>query len=795
MRVVWSWLRELCPTEHSAGDLAERLTLQGVKVEDVQRPWSGVQGVVVARVVKVEDHPNSQKLTVVTVDDGAGHHVVCAGVRNFQEADMVPWARPGSRVPVLDEPLAPRDLGGVVSNGMLCSARELAIADVHEGILVLNGEPVSAGDDVVTTLGLDDEVLEVEVEPNRPDLLSVLGVAREVSVLTGTPLAEPELDLHETDEIAGSVATVRIDALDGCPRYVARIVRGLGHGATPVRAQARLTASGMRPVSPVVDATNYAMLELGQPLHAFDLRRLEGPGIVVRRAAEGEPVRTLDGVDRVMAEGDLLICDAERPVAIAGIMGGATSEVADDTVDVLLESASFTRSGVLLTARRLELHTEASHRFERGTDPEALEAGAARGAQLMAAWAGGSIARGTVDDGAAPARRWISMRPPRASSLLAYEVTLSEARGVFDRLRLAHRLSSGGNDAVEVEVPGYRVDIEREVDLIEEVARILGYDRIGSHVPATGQAGGAAPAYRFRARAVDAMVRSGLREARLLTFVSRDDLDWSAGTEPVPVTNPLQADEGYLRTRLLPGLAHAATRNLAHGVRTVAIFEAGTVFRLEAGAVVERQHVAFTLAGHPEEAWHTEARPFDAFDATGVLAAAMAELGVGSWKLGVPVDHPFHPGRSAEVVAGGVRVGVVGELHPRVARSLEIEGRIAAGELELDALMSVVSATLTVHDLPRFPPVRRDLAFVVADDVAAAVVQAAIEDAGGALVGSCVLFDVFRGPPLAPGTKSLAFSVDIRANDRTLTGEESDAVVEAIVERLQRDLDAELRAG
>jgi phenylalanyl-tRNA synthetase beta chain len=327
------------------------------------------------------------------------------------------------------------------------------------------------------------------------------------------------------------------------------------------------------------------------------------------------------------------------------------------------------------------------------------------------------------------------------------------------------------------------------------VARLLGYDRIGSNVAATGQAGGAAPGYRFRGRAVDAMVRSGLREARLLTFASRDDLDWSVDTEPVPVTNPLQTDEGYLRTRLLPGLAHAVARNLAHGVHTVAIFEAGTVFRLEGDAVVERQHLAFTLAGQAHHEWHAEARPFDAFDATGVLTATMAELGVGSWKLGAPAGHPFHPGRSAEVSAGGSRVGVVGELHPRLARSLEVEGRIAACELELDALMSAAVSTLTVQDLPRFPPVRRDLAFVVADDVAAAIVQAAIEDAAGDLLGSCVLFDVFRGPPLEPGTKSLAFSIDIRAGDRTLTREESDAVVEGIVERLGRDLHAELRTG
>lgn len=794
MRIVWSWLRELCPTEHSAAELAERLTLHGVKVEEVLRPWDGVQGVVVARVVKVEDHPNSQKLSVVTVDDGAGEHVVCAGVRNYEAGDLVPWARPGSRVPVMSAPLAPRDLGGVVSNGMLCSPRELAIADVHEGILVLNDEPVSAGDDVAEALGLDDEVLDIEVEPNRPDFLSVRGVAREVSVLTGTPLVEPRSAPDESDERADAVATVRIDALDGCPRYVARLIRGIGAGTTPIHAQARLTACGMRTISPVVDATNYAMLELGQPLHAFDLHRLEGPAIVVRRASEGEIVRTLDGVDRVMAGGDLLICDAERPVAIAGIMGGETSEVADDTVDVLLESASFTRTGILRTARRLDLHTEASHRFERGADPEALEAGADRGAQLMAAWAGGSVSRGLAEAGGTPPRRWVSMRPERASALLAYPVTRADAAGVFDRFRVAHRASADG-DRLEVEVPGYRVDIEAEVDLIEEVARLLGYDRIGTHVPSTGQAGGAPQPYRFRMRAVEALVRCGLREARLMTFASDADLVWSDDTVAVPVTNPLQAEERFLRARILPGLANAVARNQAHGAGQVAIFEAGTVFELAGDHVVERQHVAFALAGEADEGWYVAGRPFDAFDATGVLGALMAELGVLDWKLGEPAGFPFHPGRSATVLVNGSPAGVVGEVHPRASRQHEVAGRLAAGELVLDILMTALSETVVVRDVPRFPPVRRDLAFVLADDVAAASVQAVIEEAAGDLLGRCLLFDVFRGPPLVQGTKSLAFAIDLRATDRTLTGAESEPVVAAIVERVEEAFGAELRAG
>jgi phenylalanyl-tRNA synthetase beta chain len=576
---------------------------------------------------------------------------------------------------------------------------------------------------------------------------------------------------------------------------VARVIRGIGRGATPIAVQARLTASGMRPISPVVDATNYAMLELGQPLHAFDLHRLQGPGIVVRRAAEGEPLRTLDGVDRVMGEGDLLICDVERPVAVAGVMGGATSEVDEDTVDVLLESASFARTGILRTARRLDLHTEASHRFERGTDPEALEAGAARGAQLMARWAGGTVARGIADAGDTPPRRWTSMRPARASALLAYDVDETAAAQVFDTLRMTHRPGSP-DAAIEVEVPGYRVDIDREVDLIEEVARVLGYDRIGTHVPATGQAGGVPPNYRSRMLAVDTLVAAGLVEVRSMSFASEDDLAMTGHTDAVPISNPLAADEGFLRTRLLPGLVHAVARNQARGVGDITIFEVGSVFRLAGDAVDQRQHVGFALAGPAGEHWDAAPRPFDAIDATGVLEAMMAGLGVRRWRLGETPGEPFHPGRSAEVLAGDddLVVGAVGELHPRLARRHEVLGRLAVCELTLDDVLAASSLDVTVRDVSRFPPVRRDLAFAVDDEVAAGAVKAVIE-ASHQLVGRCVLFDVFRGAPLREGTKSLAFAVDFRADDRTLTNEETEPAVGAVVRRVREEFGAELRSG
>ncbi|MGZ5327908.1 MAG: phenylalanine--tRNA ligase subunit beta [Actinomycetota bacterium] len=792
MRIVLSWLREFCPTDLDADELAELITRQGVKVEEVLRPWDGVQGVVVARVVSVEDHPDSDKLCVASVDDGTGEQVVCAGVRNFAAGDLVPWAKPGARVPVLPEPLAPRKLRGVMSNGMLCSPRELGVADVHTGILVLNREDVQVGEDFRAAFGLDDAVLDIEVEPNRPDFLSVFGVAREVSAATGVPLIEPDLTLEEGEEAAADVATVRLEAADGCPRYLARVIRGVdAHGDSPLRVQARLSASGMRPVSNVVDATNYTMLELGQPLHGFDMDLLTGPGIVVRRAGEGERLTTLDDVERALSDEDLLICDLEKPVALAGVMGGASSEVSDETTDVLLESAYFTRTGVLRTARRLDLHSEASHRFERGSDPEGLERAATRCAKLIVDWAGGTVARGIAGDGEPPTRRWVSMRPARAAMLLDDDVTANDTRQVFDRLGMTHR---GDEDVLEVEVPGYRVDIEREVDLIEEVARVRGYDRIGSTVPSAGQAGGVPPSYAFRDRLRDVLVRAGLREVSLLSFASGDDLAFASDADAIAVANPLQADEGFLRTRLTPGLLHAVARNQARGSEAIAIFETGTVFRI-GDPVEERASVAFALAGPAGRGWAAERRAFDVLDAKGVLETVMGEAGVPSWSLGDVLAPPFHPGRSATILVGDVVAGTIGELLPRAAADFDIEGRVSVGELDVAALLGGTGKEFVVRDVPRFPPVRRDLAFIVPEPTPAGEVQRALEEAAGELLGECVLFDVFRGGSLPEGTKSLAFTLDLRAPDRTLTGDETDPVVERVVARLRDDFGAELRAG
>jgi phenylalanyl-tRNA synthetase beta chain len=790
MKVSLSWLREFVPIELEAEELATRIDARGIKVEGIERPWDGLDGVVVATVIDVRDHPNSEKLCLASVDAGDGPVQVVVGIRNMAPGDLVPWAKPGSRVPLLEEPLGSRSLRGEMSNGMLCSPRELAISQEHEtGILILPPD-LTPGADLKTALGLDDALLDIEVEPNRPDFLSIYGVARETSSILGLPLAEPETDVDEDTERADAVAPIELLAPDGCPYYLARILRGASRGATPVRAQARLTAAGMRPVAPIVDATNYAMLELGQPLHAFDLDRLAGPGIVIRRADVGERLVTLDGVERELIDEDLLICDLEKPVALAGVMGGRSSEVSGETTDVLLEAAHFTRTGIIRTARRLDLHSEASHRFERGTDPEGVERAARRCAALIARWTGARVLQSVAQAGGPPDRRWVSMRASRATALLGYPVTSSDAAAVFDALRMRHR---GDAEVVEVEVPGYRVDIEREVDLIEEVVRIQGYEGVGATIPRSPEPGGIPETYAFGRRVRDALVRAGLREAKPLPFASEEDLALMGDGQAIPLANPLRAEEAWLRTSLLPGLLRTVARNQRWGSGTASIFEVGVVFR-SGDPAEERRHAGFVHCGAAGEGWAADDRTLDVLDARGTLESLLGDLGAEDWSLGEPLAHPFHPGRSARILLGDEPVGALGELHPRIAASLEIEGRVAAAEIQLDPVRAAAARAFQLVEVPRFPPVRRDLAFVVPADVSAGALQAVLDDAGEALLDRSTLFDVFEGGAIPEGRKSLAFALEFRAPDRTLTDEEVEPVVAAIVNRVRSELGGELRA-
>jgi phenylalanyl-tRNA synthetase beta chain len=793
VKVVYSWLREFCPTDLDADGLAELLVAKGIHVEEVLRPWAGLEGVIAARVLEVRDHPNSEKLSLARVDTGSGEGHVVVGVRNMQAGDVVPYAPPGSRVPALPEPLGEKTLRGEVSQGMLCSPRELALSGDHGGILILPAD-TAPGTDFKTAFGLDDAVVDIEIEPNRPDLMSVRGVAREASMATGVPLRDRVATLPEADEKAEGAATVEIRDRERCPRYLAKVIRGVTVGPSPLVAQARLTASGMRPISNVVDATNYALLELGHPLHPFDLHLLAGPGIVVRRAAEGETLVTLDDVERKLGPEDLVIADLEKPVAIAGVMGSAAAEVSDQTRDVLLESAYFEPLGVLRTARRLGLRTEANMRFERGADPEAVPLAADRAAQLMAEWAGGTVLAGAIDVGEAPPRRRLSVRPSRATLLLGDEVTSADIREAFGRLAIT---AEEAREAVEVEVPGYRVDLLLEVDLIEEVARVRGYDQVPSTLPSVRQAGGEMDSYAFRRRVRGALARAGLREAMSLSFASAEEVRLMEGDPETQlrVSNPLAADEGWMRNSLLPGLVRALARNRARQVPGAALYEVGHVFLADEPPYRETEEVAFAFNGSAGAAWTAGEREFDFYDAKGALEFLMTSLGIAGWRLGEPAGAPYHPARSAEVLIGDEPAGVVGELDPDAIEAYDLPGRAAAATLFTDVLARHATSAVTYREIPRFPPARRDLAFVVDAATPAEAVRAALVEAAGELGGDVALFDVFAGTGIPEGKVSLAFSVDFRAPDRTLTDDEADAAVKRIVERLKTDFGAELRSG
>ena len=792
MKVVVGWLKELCPTDLSAESMAEALTSLGAEVEEILRPWDGLEGVVTAKVLEVSDHPSSDKLCLARVSFGSGERELVVGVRNMQAGDVVPLAGPGARVPALPEPLSAREIRGVTSEGMLCSPREIGISADHGGILILPPD-TTVGVDFKRHFGLDDAVLDIAVTPNRPDLMSVIGVAREVGAATGTKIRAPVAELDEADEKAESAATVEVRDPERCPRYLARVIRGVMAGPSPLLVQARLTASGMRPVLNVVDATNYVMLELGQPMHPFDLAGLAGGAVVVRRAEQGERMTTLDDVDRELTVDDLLIADREKAVGIAGVMGSAIAEVGDATRDVLLESANFERVGILRTARRLGLQTEASMRFERGADPEAPPAAADRAAMLIAEWSGGTVLHGAIDVGEAPPRRRVDVRPERASALLGQDLSAGDVEDAFTLLGIP-AVRRDWN--VEVEVPGYRVDLEREIDLVEEVARVRGYERIEATVPGIRQAGGLPDTYRLRRRIREAAVRAGLREVKSLSFVSQADLRLVGDHEAVRVANPLRAEEGFLRTSLLPGLLHALQVNERYGVRAAHLFEVGRVFFPADAGVEERERVGFAMHGQAVPPTPGERRDVDFFDAKGALESLLHSLGVEGWSLGSsPSRRLFHPGRSASVYLGDELAGEVGELHPRVAEDLDLPGRVAIAELDVAVLAPRAAPWPSFRDIPQLPPARRDLAFTVDANVPAGELRQAIVDASAGLAETVELFDVFTGGPIPEGKKSLAFSVDFRAPDRTLTNEEADELVVRIVERLRADFGAQHRAG
>lgn len=779
----------------SASDIAEALDAVGFEVETIRRLDEGLNGVVVARVEGIEDHPEAERLRVCTVNHGATSEarVIC-GASNFTAGDLVAFAPVGAELPG-GHRISARKIRGVVSEGMLCSEEELGIAENSEGILVISRRqsPPPLGMPITLALGLEDTVIDFDITPNRPDAMSVIGLAREAAAIFGSKLKIPEITLQEGSRSIEELINVENEAPQRCRRYMARGIEEVDIVTSPAWMSARLRAAGIRPINSIVDVTNYVLMECGQPLHAFDLAGLEENCIRVRMAEEGETITTLDGVDRRLTSDDLVIADASRPVALAGIMGGAGSEIRDDTRTVILESAYFDPAGILTTSKRLGLRSESSARFERGVDPEGVEWALNRAADLISALAGGTVARGAIDDYPVPCERVrISLRPERTNRILGTPLTVAEQSRFLESIEIA--ILEANEKSINALIPTFRPDLTREIDLIEEIGRLHGYDKIEPTLPrSSARIGGLSRLQRLQRRAAELLRGAGLSEIKTFSFVGPGDL-LNSDADVARVANPLRAEESILRPSLIPGLIHVASFNAAHRRGRLRLFEVGRVFGPldECGLPAESEHIAAFLGG---EAWGHEGEiECDYLAIKGILDAFLANLMIDDVRLEPAERSGFHPGRTASIVIGGHPVGVIGELHPLLVADKGLGVRAAVFELKQELILEQVPDENNFRGFSRFPVALVDLAFVVRDEVPAADLEAAIREACGSHLESLILFDMYRGEQIAEGFKSLAYSLGFSSDDHTLSEEEITALREGVIAAARQQCGAELRS-
>jgi phenylalanyl-tRNA synthetase beta chain len=795
MRVSLRWLEDYVDFDVPVATLVERLDLTGTKVEAVHAPRRDVRGVVVAEVLSIEQHPGADNLTLVDVSrgDGRTQRVVC-GARNFSVGDRVPLATVGARLGAVE--ISGRRIRGEVSDGMLCSAAELGLSEDHSGILVLPFD-ASLDADVSDVLALDDTVLELELTPNRPDCMSMIGVAREVGAILDTSVRVPVDDLVVSDDVSVGVS-VAIEDERGCPRYLALEIEGVTVGPSPTWLAQRLLAGGLRPISNIVDATNYVLLETGQPLHAFDATNIAERTIVVRRARPGESLTTLDGVDRQLHGEDLLITDPARPLALAGVIGGAGSEISDRTNDVILEAAYFDPASISFTSRRHLLRTEASARFERGMDPNGVPYAARRAAKLMAEIAGARVAATAADVYAAEIPpRSIRLRPARTVAVLGTDIAPAEQTAALEALQLDATLEAGG---ISVTVPTFRPDLTREIDLVEEIGRLVGYERLPSTVPSGPKGGLTRP--QATERAIKAtLVGLGVTEVWTSSFTSTAELDDLGlpldhpARARVELENPTSQQHAAMRTTLLSGLASSAAHNLRQHSEGAALFEIGRVYVPTGDQLPdERVTLGALFAGRRAmQSWSTAERLWDFFAAKGILEAMLGSLGLPHVQFSAIEEMPWHPTRAAAVRLHDERIGALGEIHPDVCDRLEIVAGAVAFELSLAPLFDALPERARVQALPRFPGIYVDVALVVDDAIPARKVEELIRSAGEPEVTSVRLFDVYKGDQVETNRKSLAFALEMRSPDRTLTDAEANEVRDRIVDAAQRELGARLR--
>ncbi len=802
MLVSLKWLRDYVDIDVPPAVLAERLTMAGLEVDALNETGPAFRGVRVARILSLKPHPDADHLLLCEVTTGQSIYPVVCGAKNIRVGDTVPLALVGASLPG-DLVIRSSRIRGEASEGMLASEEELGIGSDASGIMILPPD-LPLGGELADVLDLRDTVLDIGVTPNRADCLSIVGVAREWAAIAGGALRVPVTDVTENQEDIAGIASVTIDDPDLCPRYTARIVRGARIGPSPLWIRQRLEAVGLRPINNIVDVTNFVMMELGQPLHAFDYRFLEEGRIVVRRSREGERFTSLDGKERVLSADTLLICDGVKPVAIGGIMGGLNSEIKPDTEMILLESAYFNPFSIRRSSRELAMGTDAAFRFERGIDPEGVIRALDRAARLIAEVSGGTICKGVIDrypKEVAAARR-IPLRVRRVNDILGTAIPAVEIVHILKRLGMDVEPDGEGRFAVTPLT--CRVDIVREIDLIEEIARLYGYDQVPATIPAVSVIAGVREGKgTVEGRLREMMTGAGYTEVINYSFVSPAAVD-QLGIEnaderrfQVRIRNPLTEEQAVLRTTMVHSLLLNAKRNADYGGFDLKIFEVGRTFigRGEGNQPLEANRLACLITGlRYEDRWHSQDLRTDFYDLKGCVENILADLRIPLPSFRSGIHEPFlHPGKACGVFSREERIGFLGELHPAVLARMDLTGPIVVCELDMDRLAALYSPKSSFRAIPRFPSSSRDVAFLIGRELEAREVLLPAEELHEELLEKVQIFDIYEGKNLPAGMKSVGLRFSYRSADRTLTDDEVNEVHGRIVQSIVRVTGAAIR--
>jgi len=802
MRVSFNWLKEYVNISLSVDGLADLLTMSGLEVEGKEPLGRSLEAVVAARVLSVKAHPKADTLWLCHVETGRGAVQVVCGAPNLRVGMMTPMALPGTKLPGGVEVKESR-IRGEASVGMLLAEDEMGLTEDHTGVMVLP-ELLSPGDSVSQVLSLEDWALEIGITPNRPDCACVIGIAREIAALTKGKLRKPEIHFRESNRRIETLTSVTLDDPKGCPRYAAGMVCGFEFKPSPFWMRYRLHVSGLRGISNVVDVTNYVLLEMGQPLHAFDYDRLKENRIVVRKAMEAEVFTTLDGKTHTMNQDNLMICDGQRPVALAGVMGGLNSEIFSESKNVLIESANFDPITIRRSSKRLGLSTEASYRFERGVDIDGAVPALRRAMMLISEVAGGEVIQGIIDNYPAPRKlRMIDLRVDKTNRFLGTALPRGTVGNYLKALEM--EVQPLEENVLQVKAPSFRVDLTRDWDLMEEVARLEGYDKIPVTIPPIRPSEEKESLEMTTGGQVrEIMVGLGFSEVISFSFIAPESADFLGADKDSPLRsfvtllNPLTVDQSVMRTSLIPGLLAAAKTNLSHGEKDLKLFEWGRVFIRQGTDELPAERLALTglIMGlsNPKE-WYREERTSDFYDAKGAAEALLRALGLRNLVFKKGETPPWYVQEAASaILLAEQRLGAVGRISPEVLKRFDVDApSVFVFEIEARVLIEKVTGDRTFEPLAKFPAVYRDLSIIAKRSVENARIQEIILREGRELVESATLFDLFEGDKIDPLEKALAFRICYRSRETTLDGKDINKLHESIVERIGKETGARLR--